>query len=343
MNRNLPYISLFLFILSCNSTATHQVTPAFYHWQSDLDISAYEKKTLDSLQVEVLYLRFFDLDWQADGQQVIPVGQLQVDHSLPSRVQVVPTIFITNRTFKNIDKEAIPDLVRKIGDKIRQQLSSLKINQVTEIQFDCDWTQQTRAIYFYFLKMVQDEFRELLISATIRLHQIKYPEQTGVPPVGRGMLMFYNTGNVSDPATDNSILDWSTASKYLGRLPEYPLALDLALPIFSWGCVFRDDKMVRLVNNLQSESLSDTTRFKNIREGWVEVVKSTYLQGYYLYAGDQIRLETVAPETLIFVATRLKEKIANESLRLAYYHLDSILLKNYSYAQFQRIQKTLED
>jgi len=330
-----------LSICSCLEPNTpREIHTSFYHWQSDLHISPFEKKYLERLEVGEIYLRFFDLDWNAQNG-VIPVGVLQVDKSLPSDLKVIPTVFITNRCFSHLKESELPDLIEKMATKISSQLKQLGHTEMDQIQIDCDWTRSTRYLYFRFLELLQAEFSNVKLSATIRLHQIKYKEETGVPPVSRGALMFYNMGDLEEMSTQNSIFDWNTAAAYLDQLPDYPLDLDLALPVFSWGVLFRDDKMIKLINNLREEDLRDSSRFEILEAPWVEVVKSTYLQGYYLYQGDRLRLEAVAPNALIEAASQLSEKIVTERLNLIYYHLDSTTLKHYSYAQFQTIKEAL--
>ncbi len=330
-----------LFVCSCmENKKTREVHTSFYHWQSDLNISSFEKEYLEKLKVKEIYLRFFDLDWNAQ-EGVIPLGVLEVDRSLPDDLKVIPTVFITNRCFSNIEEADLPDLIEKMAIKISSQLEQLGIAEIDQLQMDCDWTQSTRYLYFRFLELLQAKFSKVKLSATIRLHQIKYREETGVPPVDRGALMFYNMGDLEKTTTENSIFDWNTAAAYLGRLPDYPLDLDVALPVFSWGVLFRNGKMIKLINKLQEEDLRDSSRFEISQAPWVEVVKSTYLQGYYLYQGDRLRLESVAPKALIEAAEHLSEKMMTERLNVIYYHLDSTTLKKYSYAQFQTIKEVL--
>jgi hypothetical protein len=132
---------------------------------------------------------------------------------------------------------------------------------VRELQIDCDWTDLTRAAFFDFVT----ELRVLvhregaLLSATIRLHQVKYRERTGVPPVDRGMLMFYNMGGITADADTRSIFDRARAESYLARLPEYPLPLDAALPIWSWTVHTRGDRVVGLLQSTDPAELVDPT------------------------------------------------------------------------------------
>jgi len=111
------------------------------------------------------------------------------------------------------------------------------------------------------------------------------------------MLMYYNMGEVRAWEESNSILNLEAAEPYLNG-KAYPLPLDLALPLFRWGVVFREGKMIRLINNLSAEALADRTRFFPMTPDRYEVQKGTFLQGHYLYQGDFIRLEAVQPAAL---------------------------------------------
>ncbi len=328
----------FLLGLSCEpAEKTHIVHPTFYHWQSDWQLAPAELLRSRQLSLQQLYLRYFDLDWNATKREVIPLAPLQIVQPAPADWTIIPTIFITNRSLKHSEDVDLKLLSQRMAEKIRTMHRELGQSEIKQIQLDCDWTQSTRAAYFELLNLMKAAFPRSIISATIRLHQIKYPKQTGIPPVDRGMLMFYNMGDLDEPMTDNSIFDWQTALAYLQALPDYPLALDLALPLFSWGVVFRDGKMLRLLNNLRQEEVTDRSRFEPRDSNWVELVKSTYLQGHYLYQGDRIRLESVKAADLVLAAAYLRQQIANDSLSLAFYHLDTTILKHYPDVDLKKI------
>ena len=175
------------------------------------------------------------------------------------------------------------------------------------------------------------------VSATIRLHQIKYFEQTGVPPVNRGMLMFYNMGDLDKIETENSILDIEIGKSYFQNFDKYPLPLDVALPIFQWGVIFRDGKLVKLINNLRAEDLTDEARFEQIAENRFRLEASTYLEGYYLYKDDLIRLENVEQQALRESAKALSNVIDNQGFTVSFYHLDSLSLSAFPQDSLEQI------
>ncbi len=102
--------------------------------------------------------------------------------------------------------------IHQLNELNKESRLMLWINQINKsvsikcraLQIDCDWTTKTAPKYFYFLQQIREKldahedggtFASLaMLSATIRLHQVKYPEKSGMPPVDKGVLMFYNMG-----------------------------------------------------------------------------------------------------------------------------------------------------
>jgi hypothetical protein len=320
-----------------------QMTPAFYHWKTGWTPSDSLPAT-NYLGKEKLFVRMFDLDWSEGRQSIIPVAMAQLDHFDRPDAEIIPTIFITNRSFERLPEASIPDLARKTSEKIKKLIDEMQLQHAPrEWQFDCDWTRSTRAAYFQFLQEIRALVPEpTQLSATIRLHQVKYPEQTGVPPVDRGMLMFYNMGQIRDPLTTNSILDLDIASRYYEQLDEYALPLDLALPLFSWGIVFREGKLVHLLNQLERERLTDTSRFQALNDIHFQVRRSTYLDSYYLYKDDLIRFEWVPLEQLYEAARQVRDQLKREDRTIAFYHLDNSVLKRYEDEELRELLRMLE-
>ena len=314
---------------------------AFYHWQTTLDLNATEQAWLDTLAVRRLYVKFFDVDWDDSRRQPTPQAVLQRGVTPPG-ADIVPTIFLTNRTFQQLPAAEIPQLASRIATKIAELWPGL---QPTEIQLDCDWTATTRAAYFSFLQQLRTVLPAATrLSATIRLHQYRYPHQTGVPPVDRGMLMCYNMGDLADPAETNSILNLARTRPYLATTTTYPLPLDLALPLFRWGVLFREGSMIKLINGLTATDLPPPA-FAPCTDTTTTCFRArtpTYLQGYYLYQGDEIRLEAVPPATLHAAAQLLRQVPPGGRRYLSFYHLDSAMLAPFTYPDVATCLKLLE-
>ena len=327
-----------LMLQSCQPSE-REVEIAFYHWQTELKLTHIERDLLHRLESHHLYVKFFDIDWDVTYQEAIPLASVQIDTLSIRALEIVPTVFITNRTFQQLDEAGVDTLAQRVHRRLYQLGASLPQAYFSEIQMDCDWTESTRDRYFRFLEKFKLLLSEnTLLSTTIRLHQVQYREQTGIPPVDRGILMCYNVGELEDWQEENSILQAQTAAPYLKRLRQYPLSLDLALPIFSWGVLFRDNRMIRLINGLRADDLQDRERFRQLADNRFQVIKSTYLRGYYLYKEDLLRLESVPMFELEASARILSASWPENTFKLAFYHLDTATIKHYSYEQLEAIR-----
>lgn len=336
--------SSLLLISSCKSPE-RDVDLAFYHWQTQLQLTDLEKAYLDSLSVNDLYVKFFDVDWDEAGNQAVPLASLQTGSLPPDSLAIIPTVFITNRTFSNLAGADIDSLAARIHQKIFQLAGQFPHPPIKEIQIDCDWSGTTRESYFHLLSQLKQKLlpQDIQLSVTIRLHQVRYRDQTGVPPADRGVLMCYNTGEVTAWTTENSILSSRTITPYLSGLETYPLPLDLALPIFAWGVLFRDGRMIRLINGLREENLQDTTRFAPLGDHRFQVIRSTYLQGYYLYEGDRLRLESIRTDELRENAALLSPRWSTDRFRLIFYHIDTSTIQHYPAGQLENIRQMMEN
>ena len=330
MNKVLTSIILVLFLFGCgqNKVKDIQLSPAFYYWKTSFAPTAKELTLLKETAADPIYVRFFDIDWKA-GQGAVPVAPLQIDSLDDIPENIVPVIFITNRTMKNIAPKDIGTLAERILKKI-DYIAQKFPTTIYEIQLDCDWSESSKQHFFELIKEVKNQNKALLISSTLRLHQYRYPTKTGIPPVDKVMLMFYNMGDVIDPDEPNSILNLAKAKPYIKNASTYPIPLDIAVPIFGWGALFREGKLINLIKNMDELALKDSLRFQQIDSTHFEVKKGTYLDGTYLYQGDQIRLEQIS-KTLLFKSVPLLQQVINQpKTRIAFYHLDSSIQKEFS-------------
>ena len=332
-----------VFLASCGNDKNRVVTPAFYHWKTTLALTPAERDYLNSLGCKKLYVKVLDIGRDPAKGEIRPYSRLEItDTTGLSHFEIVPTIFITNEVFKNISEEKNEWLAGKVAEV----LSTLSTPPPTpplsfrggvgggvEIQFDCDWTASTREAFFSFLKKVKKRLPENTgLSATIRLHQYKFPEKTGVPPVERGMLMFYNTGNIESVEAENSIFSIADAEKYLVGSPKnYSLPLDLALPVFSWALVYRDGELWKIIPEVADTELNDTTRFRRIgnEQRTFAIQKGTFLAGHYLRPDDLLRVEAISPELLREAAGLAAQADLANDATVAFFHLDTATIGRY--------------
>ena len=322
---------------SCTQKRT--VTPAFYHWKTELNISSELTTQLKDIGTEKLYVKFFDVDWNSIEKEPIPLATLYLNGKIPD-FEIIPCVFITNQTFYHIEDDDNQILAQRTGKKIKSILNKHKFKEIKEIQFDCDWSERTQGAFFDFIEYFKNEFPEFELSSTIRLHQVKFFEKTGVPPVSKGMLMFYNMSDVSDWETQNSILDLVESKKYLKNFDKYPMQLDVVLPVYSWGVLFRNGEMIKLLPDIDE---SDLGRFKNMGNCRYWVKKSTYFAEQYLYENDWIRYESIYPDSLLKAGHLLSDLIENPNLTVGFYHLGFHSFKNYPKKTYKDVLEVFKE
>lgn len=350
------YLLLFViysvYSFSCHQKkGSRQIERSFYYWRSVLKLSGFEKQQLDSLAIKTLYIKFFDVVWDETQQQASPVAKLLIDEvSLASLRQdgtnsfffnVIPVIFITNECMQKIDSAQIQTLAENINTLTTRLIQSYSFNNIPELQFDCDWTTVTKDKYFLLLSKTKKIWKNtaIPISATIRLHQIKFMSKTGTPPVDKGLLMCYNMGNLKNVATHNSIIETKELKKYIGNISTYSLPLDVALPLFDWKVLYRNGTYAGLIQHLPTGIF--TTAFATIEGNRYKIIKDTLLQGYTLKKGDEIRDEQSNYSEIMDVGCEVGKRLKNSPLRVVLYHIDSLLLSKYSIHELESIYNSL--
>ncbi|WKW46397.1 hypothetical protein P3875_11575 [Myroides sp. JBRI-B21084] len=318
---------LFVILMVSCTTKTEPLNTTFYFWRTNFKLSATEKDYLTHLKVRKLYVRYFDIGLQ--NGQAIPVAPIVFNDS-PKKYNIVPVIYIKNEVFLQPNQtDSLPNKVYKYIQQINQ---SAAIN-VEEIQFDCDWSLQSKQNYFKFL----EDFKKLHsnLSATIRLHQVKYPQKTGIPPVNKGVLMYYNMG-VIGADDENSIYNKKIAEKYIASLQNYSLPLNIALPIFSWGVHVRNNQVANLIGGLKETDFKGYP-LKKIKENRFIVTSDVVFNDRYLAKNDEIKLEFVTKKQLGEMMRDLKKYSKQKPNEIIYYDLNEKNLKTYEKQNFKAI------
>lgn len=333
------FVASLTFTFSCQKETTPKdVSRGIYYWKSGFKLTETERKTLDACKIKKLYIKAFDVDWDFAKKRVIPKASIRFEEEIPQGMEVIPTIFITNQVLKQTPDNQLDTLAKSIKTHL---ISVWKNKHFQEIQFDCDWTVSTRERYFYLLRQLKKLFPEKHLSATIRLHQIKFAHKTGIPPVERGMLMFYNMSNWKKPQIRNSIYDLDAASQYLATLDKYPMPLDVVMPIFRWVIIYRNNTFLTVINNIDNQALS-SQKFLNKNDNKYTVLDDTSAFGISLRKGDLIRVEEVSFDEIIKGSTTLREKISTQKLTFALYHLDQSNINFYGNEKLSQIYASFE-
>ena len=317
---------------------------ALYEWRSHITYSPADFAAFDSLGITKLYVRFFDVQWRGERNQPYPASVATFGSPLPKGVEIIPTVYVTVDVMRRAHEEFSPaELAERITGKIESMASDigLPVDSIREIQLDCDWTASTRTAYFELLSEVKEKRPEWTLSATIRLHQIRYRVETGIPPVDRGMLMAYNVGQVTAPEEKNSIFTEEEVGKYLGPLDESPLPLDVALPIFSWGVRFHFDRFAAVIDGVRLSDMRGRPEFERFGENLWRARTNTELRGEPISAGDVIRVEEPDREGVLSVARRVAGDLDDESLTVSLYRFDRSFM-NDGFDYFQETYRAFE-
>jgi hypothetical protein len=330
-------IFLVVFFFSCSNKSEKEIARGVYFWKTKFNLPKEDISWLKETEIKKLYVRFFDVDWNPNINAAVPVGDVTIETKKVDGVVIIPVVFITNRTFTNLPDSLIAELSNNIYKKISAKLRLFTNQTTNEIQLDCDWTESTREKYFSLIELIKrlSQRNNIEVTSTIRLHQVKFFRKTGVPPVKRGMLMFYNMSDVSEIKTRNSIFDEDVAKKYLVNFDKYPIELDVVLPAFSWACWFRNGRLKNLINDVKAEELNSNENFIKEDINIFRAIKETSLKGNYILPGDYLRTEETDFSTTLNAAELIAPYIKNKKSNVSIYHLTGEVIKNYGKDKFK--------
>jgi hypothetical protein len=329
-------------VAGCGRPSPSPPKRAFYYWRTTLRLSEAETKALAALSIDRLYVRLFDIDWSDEARGPRPLGLLDGEAGVvPASIEIVPVVFVRERLLRRLDAPGVARLADDVWRAVGGGLRRLGRHQTKELQIDCDWTDATRDSYFAFLSALGARARNAgtLLGATIRLHQIKYRERTGVPPVARGMLMFYNMGQIDADDATSAIYDPAAAARYLGRLADYPLPLDVGLPIWSWVVHVRGTEVAGLLQDVDPARLDGKPWLRSVNARRFEVTESAFLHGTLLRAGDFLDVEQTTAATTRAAAETVAARLqgARRPGTVALFHLSERNLANHDTADLARL------
>jgi len=330
MKRKLTFIALAALalivcwrILSYNST---KPVISFYYWKTVFELTEKEHQLLADLEVKRLYIRYFDVISSEEGLKPSAIVQFKEKPIC----EVVPVVYITTDAMvakgEYASNFALADSVLLLINNI----STEEGIEYKEVQFDCDWNESTEEEYFAFIDLVQERSPNLKVSSTIRLHQVKYQERTGVPNVHSGTLMYYNMGRIAADSL-NSIYDRDIARQYIAGLDDYNLPLNIAVPVFSWGVQSRGNAVVDLLNKINFRELKSDTLFKQNSEREFEAKYNGIFEDVYFARGDRLKLEYASPEDIRTAIQDISEYLQEAPKEIILYDLDELNFENQIY------------
>ncbi|MDO4880683.1 MAG: hypothetical protein Q3983_05335 [Capnocytophaga sp.] len=326
--KKLIFLTFLFFFFSCHKKQEN-IELSVYFWRTNFHFTEEEKTFLAENSIQKLYVRYCDIGLK--NGKAIPVAPIEMNKDSKYQ-EIIPVIYIKNEVF--LEENVSPETLSEQISKYISQINKTYDISVKEIQFDCDWTLKSKDKYFNFLKYF-NENNNFLLSATIRLHQIKYFSTTGIPPVSYGVLMYYNMGTIT-AIGKNSIYDRETAKQYLSSLKNYPLRLNVALPLFSWGVHSIGGEVANLVGGLTSKEMKTIKGVEQIGENNIFLVtEQTNYKGRLWQKGDIIKIEEISENEILTMKNDILQNFKNPPKEIILYdlnknitHYEKTLFKN---------------
>jgi hypothetical protein len=323
-----------------------EIIKGFYYWKNTCsELDGGEKSALKDLQVQKLYVKFFEVDKDAFFGS-IPIAKTELHiyhHSFPSedlldtalsgvisRLEIIPTVFVKNEVLYSATKSSLDSLADNIDFLVckyyRERFNNPNAS-FSELQIDCDWTIKTKDNYFYLLNAIRRVSGKTL-SCTLRLYPYKYPELMGTPPVDKVTLMCYNLLSPLKCEDQNSILDNTELESYLKGVKKYPLHIDIALPVFSWMQAYRGNTFAGMIN---PGGMDPGPKLAPVKPLWYEVQEDVELGNMYLRAGDRIKWERVTEKEIDRAIALIRENVPLDGeTTVTLFHLDTNNLNAYN-------------
>jgi hypothetical protein len=332
-----PFLLGFIILGCCLSGCKRKDTAAsgFYYWKSTFNLDSSQSKILRNAANNKLYVRFFDIAWDDQFKKAYPNAIIHFAQSVDS-LKITTVVYITNKMLDSTGIDNIDSLAIKCNKLIGIIAAAHKI-RYNSIQFDCDWTAMTKQKYFNFLLYFK-KINNHSLQATIRLHQVKYKEVTGIPPVDNGVLMFYNMGKPSSGQSEgNSIYSETDAAKYVDYIKRYPLHLDVALPLFSWALQIRDHHIIQVYEKIKKKQLDNDALFNKNGDNYT-ANRSFFLNGIYIKENDIFKLEETDINSLQKAAKQLAANLPQQNNRtVIYYELANLDPVKFNSEQLRQI------
>ena len=334
--RSVCLFALIFLLLMAGCKPARKVSTSFYYWKTVYRQNPTESKYLKNLNAQKLFVRIMDIDLSETSAEAVPVSPIEFKDKLPDSLELVPVVYIVNNVLRDMNKADIaamaPKIIRFVNAKVKQAGKS----NYQELQIDCDWTAQTRDKYFYLLQQLRTLLLRKTLCVTLRLHQLKNLQSSGIPPANKVLLMCYNMGNLRKYGNQNSIINLKELKKFAGEnIATYPLPVDVALPLFSWAVAFRNKQYLGIARQIKFGNLNDRKSF--LVDGNNLYQAQTNLPAYGLLRGDEVRWETTNYYELEETSGYIARFLNNPNPNIIFFHLDETVIKNYSTQQIQAL------
>lgn len=343
-------------------------------WKTNEGLKESDQKTLESLEITHTYIRFGDIEWNPVFQRSEPIeGADSWDFDAMSYYSTA-VIFITNEVLQNLEFPEVKDLAIKVAafynekqddfssrygriyayenieyenysdvnwDAVKIKSDSLKDDwnlRNNQLLIDCDWSVSTKDKYFSLLKELKIILQKTEIQSTIRLWQYRDYKLAGIPPVKRGLLMCYSTGDPKDINTENAIVDYASIQEYITH-SRYPMKLDIALPVYSWGTLFRNSEFAGIISPLSINYLEENPALFEKKDSVNFIIQTdTVLGNTYYRFGDELHYQGVNAEELINIAKWVKKMVKpDKAAIISFFSYDPLYFNQIGHENIRKV------
>lgn len=308
---------------------------SFYYWRTTCSLTDEDARYLAGVGVNTLSLRFFDVI--REQGRVLPNAPITLAAPIPKGIRITPVVYVTRDVLLTENTNEVARIAEHIIDEVARIIEKGRIRFSGTLEIDCDWTPRTQETYFAMLDAIalvgNARFTDgITLTATIRLHQVKYSLRSGIPPVARGTLMVYPTSSPTSLTEKNTILDVATAEAYLTHLADYPLPLDIALPIYAWAVHFDGYKrFLVLINDVGHERLRKHPDMHRRGKNTYIAKRDTRLRDTPIMKGDIIKIDEPSLSACDTVLRMLASKRHLTNSTLLFYHYDNSMLRRFTH------------
>ena len=178
MNKSVILVMACLMVLSCRQapqrkpqteSSVQEVTShdvlsrGIYHWKTSFDLSPEDTAFIRKHNIQKIYLRMFDVGMDTDNGvetgEVVPLGTTKFITQIPKGCSYVPTVYITLKALKAYNKRE-SELADLIIRRIYAMRSWNELGNIFEIQYDCDWTADTKASFERLCAHTQEKLKK---------------------------------------------------------------------------------------------------------------------------------------------------------------------------------------
>ena len=118
--RNIFFVLLFVLLCSGSCEKENEVIRSFCYWKTDMYFQKEEDSLIRELNIEHMYVRFFDVDWNPYSKEPLPVATVHDIKLNESNPEITPSVFITNEVVLQSDKKQLDSLAIQISKRVQQ-------------------------------------------------------------------------------------------------------------------------------------------------------------------------------------------------------------------------------